>query len=444
MGGHVPLMFDGMPTALPLIRSGKIKAYAVSTPARSPLLPQVPTFRELGYPQLEAVSWMGLWVTPDVPDAVQTRLRDATLKVLLIRCAAPAAASRLGQRMRRRTPVTCARRCRSFRRCPAFSALRRLEAVTAGGREGMVFGDALIARYMNGVQFAERSRGELAQPQIVQSGLLRGETETLNAQVAQYGRSMGVHAGASVGEAIFRCGEAEGFVMATTLFTRPLSGPGVSGWFVYQLAGFIASNARQGHYAKYLLSSMLASLKMNPAWEARSAQAAGQYAQASMQISNAVTQTAIQHARQQAAAGSAGGGTIRTPARPKINGSGGRTQSRLANRGSGRVWRTSERARQSTTHGVMSGATTTAMSCRVRRAAIRRTTRASGPRCNDGPRIGTEPQRGGMTMNRFRELAPWVCESVLRRPRRPPRSRAAPARTLRAAGRPGAGDDRRR
>ncbi len=82
MGGHVPLMFDGMPTSLPLIRAGKIKAFAVSTPARSPLLPEVPTFRELGYPQLEAVSWMGLWVTPDVPDAVQTRLRDATLKVL--------------------------------------------------------------------------------------------------------------------------------------------------------------------------------------------------------------------------------------------------------------------------------------------------------------------------------------------------------------------------
>ncbi len=212
---------------------------------------------------------------------------------------------------------------------------------TAGGREGMVFGDALIARYMNGVQFAERYPGWklCRQPQIVQSGLLRGETETLNAQVAQYGRSMGVHAGASVGEAIFRCGEAEGFVMATTLFTRPLSGPGVSGWFVYQLAGFIASNARQGHYAKYLLSSMLASLKMNPAWEARSAQAAGQYAQASMQISNAVTQTAIQHARQQAAAGSAGGWNHpNTGNVPKINRDPAVERNRdIANRGSRRV-----------------------------------------------------------------------------------------------------------
>lgn len=82
MGGHVPLMFDGLPTSLPLIRSGKVKALAVSTPTRSPLLPQVPTFAELGYPQLETVSWMGLWVTPGVPAAVQARLRDAALAVI--------------------------------------------------------------------------------------------------------------------------------------------------------------------------------------------------------------------------------------------------------------------------------------------------------------------------------------------------------------------------
>lgn len=82
MGGHVELMFDGMATSLPLIKSGKIKAFAVSSPARTPVLPDVPTFTELGYPQLEAVAWMGLWTTPDVPTFVQARLRDATLKAL--------------------------------------------------------------------------------------------------------------------------------------------------------------------------------------------------------------------------------------------------------------------------------------------------------------------------------------------------------------------------
>ncbi|HET7528534.1 MAG TPA: tripartite tricarboxylate transporter substrate binding protein, partial [Burkholderiaceae bacterium] len=82
MGNHVPLMFDGIGTSLPLIKSGKIKAIAVSTAKRSPVLPDVPTFTELGYPKLEALGWMGLWCTPDVPAAVQARVREATLKVL--------------------------------------------------------------------------------------------------------------------------------------------------------------------------------------------------------------------------------------------------------------------------------------------------------------------------------------------------------------------------
>ena len=82
MGGHVPLMFDGIVTSLPLIKAGKIKAFAVSAPKRSSLLPDVPTFAELGHPQLEAVLWMGLWVKPDVPAATQVSVREAVLEVL--------------------------------------------------------------------------------------------------------------------------------------------------------------------------------------------------------------------------------------------------------------------------------------------------------------------------------------------------------------------------
>jgi tripartite-type tricarboxylate transporter receptor subunit TctC len=82
MGNHVPLMFDGIGSSLPLIKAGKIKAYAVSSPKRAPQLPEVPTFHELGYPQLDAIAWMGLWTTPEVPGAVQARVREATLKVL--------------------------------------------------------------------------------------------------------------------------------------------------------------------------------------------------------------------------------------------------------------------------------------------------------------------------------------------------------------------------
>ena len=82
MGNHVPLMFDGLATSLPLIKAGKIKAFAMSSPKRVPQLPDVPTFRELGFPQLDGLAWMGLWSTPDVPAPVQARVREATLKVL--------------------------------------------------------------------------------------------------------------------------------------------------------------------------------------------------------------------------------------------------------------------------------------------------------------------------------------------------------------------------
>ena len=91
MGGHVQFMFDGMATSLPLIKGGKIRAFAVSTPRRSPLLPDVPTFGELGYPSLEAVGWMGLWVKPDLPAPLQAQIREAVLKAL----AAPGVRERL-------------------------------------------------------------------------------------------------------------------------------------------------------------------------------------------------------------------------------------------------------------------------------------------------------------------------------------------------------------
>ena len=91
MGGHVQLMFDGMATSIPLLKGGKIKAFAVSTPKRSPLLPDVPTFTELGYPQLEAVAWIGLWVKPDLPAALQAQIREAALKAM----AQPGARERL-------------------------------------------------------------------------------------------------------------------------------------------------------------------------------------------------------------------------------------------------------------------------------------------------------------------------------------------------------------
>jgi tripartite-type tricarboxylate transporter receptor subunit TctC len=91
MGGHVALMFDGPATALPMIKGGRLKAFAVSGPKRNPALPDVPTFAEQGYPMLDDVAMMILWVRPGMPADVQARVRDTALKVM----AHPAAKARL-------------------------------------------------------------------------------------------------------------------------------------------------------------------------------------------------------------------------------------------------------------------------------------------------------------------------------------------------------------
>ena len=76
MGGHIPLMFDGLATSLPFIRAGKIKAIAISSPQRSPLLPEVPTFKELGQPELTYTGWMGLWASSTMPAHLQQQIHQ--------------------------------------------------------------------------------------------------------------------------------------------------------------------------------------------------------------------------------------------------------------------------------------------------------------------------------------------------------------------------------
>lgn len=80
MGAHVPLMFDGLPSSLPLIKAGKIKAIAVNYPTRIAELPDVPTFKELGYPQLAQAGWFAVWSRPDAPLQAQQKVREIALK----------------------------------------------------------------------------------------------------------------------------------------------------------------------------------------------------------------------------------------------------------------------------------------------------------------------------------------------------------------------------
>lgn len=70
VAGHVDLAFLPVHTALPFTSAGKLRMLAVSTPKRSPLAPQVPTFVELGHPTLQFALWYGVFGPRKLPAAI--------------------------------------------------------------------------------------------------------------------------------------------------------------------------------------------------------------------------------------------------------------------------------------------------------------------------------------------------------------------------------------
>ncbi|HSV44893.1 MAG TPA: tripartite tricarboxylate transporter substrate binding protein, partial [Ramlibacter sp.] len=77
LSGQVPVMLADSATALPHLRSGKLRALAVTSAQRVKELPDVPTLVEQGYPGLVATPWSGLAATPGLSPAVQARLTEA-------------------------------------------------------------------------------------------------------------------------------------------------------------------------------------------------------------------------------------------------------------------------------------------------------------------------------------------------------------------------------
>ncbi len=75
-------MFDAIPTSLPHIRERRLKALAVTSPQRWPLLPEVPTFAELGYPDLTQTLASTVFAVSDVPNEAAMQLRGELLGAL--------------------------------------------------------------------------------------------------------------------------------------------------------------------------------------------------------------------------------------------------------------------------------------------------------------------------------------------------------------------------
>ncbi|MDB5749528.1 MAG: hypothetical protein JWP72_4376 [Massilia sp.] len=82
LGGQIAVMFDNMPSAISHVKGGKLRALAVTTPKRSPALPNVPTIAEAGVPGYEATSWFGLLAPARTPAPVVARLNASILKAL--------------------------------------------------------------------------------------------------------------------------------------------------------------------------------------------------------------------------------------------------------------------------------------------------------------------------------------------------------------------------
>ncbi|HEX6705305.1 MAG TPA: tripartite tricarboxylate transporter substrate binding protein [Albitalea sp.] len=82
LGNQIPFMFINQDVALQHVKSGKLRALAVSSAQRNPLYPDVPTVAESGYPGFSALSWSGLSVARGTPQPVVDRLEAELTKIM--------------------------------------------------------------------------------------------------------------------------------------------------------------------------------------------------------------------------------------------------------------------------------------------------------------------------------------------------------------------------
>jgi tripartite-type tricarboxylate transporter receptor subunit TctC len=93
LGGRVTMMFDNMPSSLPLVKEGKLRALGVTSAARSPAAPEIPTIAEQGLPGFEAVSWFALFAPAGTPRPIVDKLQAEVKKIL----AAPETVKKLAE-----------------------------------------------------------------------------------------------------------------------------------------------------------------------------------------------------------------------------------------------------------------------------------------------------------------------------------------------------------
>jgi tripartite-type tricarboxylate transporter receptor subunit TctC len=84
VAGHTPIGFASLASAAPYVKDGKLRALAVTSKTRSQSLPDVPTMAEVGYPNVEGDSWVGVLVPAGTPKEVITTLHREIVKIIAL------------------------------------------------------------------------------------------------------------------------------------------------------------------------------------------------------------------------------------------------------------------------------------------------------------------------------------------------------------------------
>jgi tripartite-type tricarboxylate transporter receptor subunit TctC len=93
LGGHIDTMNADLPVLLPLVKAGTVKALALFAPERTPLLPDLPTTKELGFPGMVMENWYGVFLPAGTPKEIRDKLEHALLAIV----ASPAMKERFAQ-----------------------------------------------------------------------------------------------------------------------------------------------------------------------------------------------------------------------------------------------------------------------------------------------------------------------------------------------------------
>lgn len=80
MGGQIPIMFDGIVTSRAMVQAGKLRAFGVASKLRSPLLPEVPTLSEQGYPDLVFSNWLAVIAPAGLPNELLEKIHTVIAK----------------------------------------------------------------------------------------------------------------------------------------------------------------------------------------------------------------------------------------------------------------------------------------------------------------------------------------------------------------------------